>query len=66
MGKIIIKFAEWCLVSAIVLTYVEVGPGGEELGNIITVIKNTLVDIDWEVMHANLVDGLKSIFEQLD
>lgn len=41
------KVIRWALVTAAVLTYIEIGYGGESLGSIVSAIKQVLINIDW-------------------
>lgn len=51
---------EWILVAAVVLTYTEIGPGGELLADAVTAIKERLLDVDW----SDTVDSIKTTIEQ--
>lgn len=63
------KLLRWALVAACVLTYVEIGYGGESLGAIVNAIKSILLSIDWSTLlseiwyHLDIL--LTEIFKQL-
>lgn len=64
------KVLEWSLVAAAVLTYIEIGYGGEALGAIVESIKAVLMDIEWQSLAsdiwAHFKDLVTEVMEQTD
>jgi len=62
---IIWKILEWALVSALVLTYIEIGPGGDSLNAIVLSIKDVLIDIQWAELAHNIGGHLQTLLTNL-
>jgi hypothetical protein len=56
-----LAFLRWSFVAACVLAYVEVGPGGEALGNVIEAFKGILLSIDWESLVRSVSIELEKV-----
>ena len=61
----VIKILEWSLVSAAVLTYIEIGPGGDSLAAIVESIKLILLDIDWSSLAHNIAGHVQNLVSTL-
>lgn len=55
MIYILWKIVKQAFITSLVLTYVEIGPGGEALGALIDGMKSYFMAIDWNTFFANLV-----------
>ena len=63
LSTLLFKTIEWCIVAAAVLTYIEIGPGGEAIGDIVSTIKSTLITIQWGEVTQSVIGNLKQLFE---
>lgn len=61
MFPVIWKILEWSLVAAAVLTYVEIGPGGDSLGAIVNSLKDILIDIDWSSLGHSIGGHIQNL-----
>ncbi|WP_163833620.1 hypothetical protein [Spartinivicinus ruber] len=59
------KTFEWTLVTAAVLTYAELGPGGEAVAELINTFQEILRNIDWQNIFQQLTDTVKTLMESL-
>lgn len=59
------KTFEWTLVTAAVLTYAEVGPGGEAVAELINTFQDILRNIDWQNIFQQLTDTVKTLMQSL-
>ena len=59
------KTFEWTLVTAAVLTYAEIGPGGEAVTELINTFQEILRSIDWQNIFQQLTDTVKTLFQSL-
>lgn len=57
----LLKLLEWAAVAAAVLTYIEIGPGGDSLAAIVHAIRDVLLQIDWAALGGEIVEGLKAL-----
>jgi len=64
-----VSLLRWALVAACVTAYVEVGPGGEALGNVVDAIKGVLLSIDWATLWGSvsveLEKAARAIFDSV-
>lgn len=58
IGKDALRYA---VIAAAVLTYVEIGPGGEALGNLVATIVQVLLGIDWEALAVTVGEQLSEL-----
>lgn len=56
----LLKVLEWSFVTALVLTYIEIGPGGGSVGAVVDSFKSVLVGIDWASLSAEIIQALKT------
>ena len=59
------KVLEWSLVAAAVLTYIEIGYGGEALGALVESIKTVLMDIEWSSLMSDIWGHFKDLVTEL-
>jgi len=62
---VIFKILEWSLVTALVLTYIEIGPGGDSINAIVQNIKTALLNVDWAILAQNLANSFQDFFVSL-
>jgi len=62
---IVWKILEWALVSALVLTYIDIGPGGDSLNAIVLSIKEVLIDIQWAELAHNIGGHVQNLLTHL-
>ena len=64
-----VALLRWAFVAACVAAYVQVGPGGEALGNVVEAIKGVLLSIDWETLarsvSGELEKAARAIFDSV-
>ncbi len=58
---IMFKLLKWSVVTAAILAYVEIGPGGEALGEIVNVMKQAMLEVDWQSIASNITSQLKIV-----
>ena len=58
IGKDAIRYA---VIAAAVLTYVEIGPGGEALGALVATFVQVLLGIDWAALAATVGEQLSEV-----
>jgi len=59
------KILEWALVTALVLTYIEIGAGGDSLNAIVLSIKDVLIDIQWGELAHNISGHVQNLLTHL-
>ncbi|MCX4029373.1 hypothetical protein H0A36_02940 [Endozoicomonas sp. SM1973] len=59
------KTFEWTLVTAAVLTYAEIGPGGEAVAELINTFQEVLRNIDWQNIFQQLTSTVKTLMQSL-
>ncbi len=62
IGRDIVR---WSLITAGVLTYIELGPGGEALGNLVAMMVQTLMGIDWGNLAEQAFEQLSVLLDAL-
>ncbi|WP_020211016.1 hypothetical protein [Gilvimarinus chinensis] len=62
---LVIKLLEWAAVAAAVLTYVEIGPGGESVGAIVDAFHNVMMQVDWSALGAEIIEATKTFVAAL-
>lgn len=50
------QVVKYAFVTALVLTYVDLGPGGEYLGKLIDAFRGYLAQVDWGVIGRAVLD----------
>ena len=59
------KILEWSLVAAVILTYIEIGPGGDSLQAIVVSLKNILLEINWSLLIDQIGGHLQVLITNL-
>lgn len=62
---IVYKLLRWSLVAACVLTYVDIGYGGESLGAIVNAFKSILLSVDWSTLLSEIWYHLEVLLTEL-
>lgn len=62
---IIWKILEWTLVTALVLTYIEIAPGGESINAIVQSLKAILIHVHWHDLIHSITVNLQHLFTTL-
>lgn len=53
-----LRVVKYLVVCSLCLVYVEAGPGGEYVGNIITTMTNEFSKVEWSLMFDSIKDNL--------
>lgn len=59
------KILEWSLVAAAILTYIEIGPGGDSLQAIVISFRDILLDINWTALTDQIGGHLQTLINNL-
>ncbi|MCU7800450.1 MAG: hypothetical protein KZQ70_09945 [gamma proteobacterium symbiont of Lucinoma myriamae] len=59
------KIMEYLLVTACVLVYIKVGPGGEHVEKIVNEISKVLLSIDWGDLDQKISHEIELIFQSV-
>lgn len=54
MTYMLFCLGRYLLITAAVLTYIEIGPGGEELWPIVQEAKEQLLQVDWGALYLKI------------
>lgn len=58
--SIFLKVLEWAFVCAAVLTYIELGPGGDSIAAVVQSFKEILLDVDWSALSSKIGGHLQN------
>ena len=59
------KLCEWALIAAFVLAYVDSGPGGDALNDLVMYLKDLILNIDWADLSKVVFESIGDILSGL-
>lgn len=59
------KLCEWALIAALVLAYVDSGPGGDALNDLVLYLKGLILNIDWTELTKVVFESIGDILSGL-
>lgn len=65
MFSLLFSVAKYIVVCAGVLVYVELGPGGEYVGNMVDAVKAALITVDWAGLWVDIKAALLGLLDSL-
>ena len=56
---------KYTFVTAAILTYIEVGPGGEHVASLVNTFRDVLLAIDWSSIGASIAEECQKFLQAL-